>query len=193
MMNYAYSLLEAEASLAARALGLDAAMGIVHVDQPNRDSLACELMEPVRPQVDAYLVDWITTQPLKREWFFKQRDGNARWMASLTENISETAPTWPRAVAPVAEWVAQALWSSAERQEARHLPCRRALHNAADAKAGRTRSRWGKIHYLAEEKFARCAAQRESKPGIVAFARSKHQGKTWRGSRCSATGPTKYW
>jgi hypothetical protein len=174
MMNYAYSLLEAEASLAARALGLDAAMGIVHVDQPNRDSLACELMEPVRPQVDAYLVDWITTQP-------------------LTEKISETAPTWRRAVAPVAEWVAQALWSSAERQEARHLPCRRALHNAADAKAGRTRSRWGKIHYLAEEKFARCAAQRESKPGIVAFARSKHQGKTWRGSRCSATGPTKYW
>jgi len=112
MMNYLYALLEAEASLAARALGLDAAMGIFHVDQPNRDSLACDLMEPVRPQVDAYLMDWITTQPLRREWFFEQRNGNARLMASLTQRLSETAPSWGRAVAPVAEWVAQALWNS---------------------------------------------------------------------------------
>ncbi len=121
MMNYAYALLEAEASLAARALGLDAAMGIFHVDQPNRDSLACDLMEPVRPQVDAYLLDWITTQPLKREWFFEQRNGNARLMASLTGNLSETAPTWGRAVAPVAEWVAQALWSSAGKSPSKGL------------------------------------------------------------------------
>jgi hypothetical protein len=101
----AYALLESEASLAARAVGLEASMGIFHVDQPNRDSLACDLMEPVRPQVDAYLLDWITTQPLKREWFFEQSNGNARLMSSLTERLSETAPTWARAVAPVAEWV----------------------------------------------------------------------------------------
>jgi hypothetical protein len=91
-------------------------MGIFHVDQPNRDSLACDLMEPVRPRVDSYLLDWITTQPLKREWFFEQRNGNARLMASLTEKLSETAPMWARAVAPVAEWVAQALWSSARKR-----------------------------------------------------------------------------
>ena len=112
MMNYLYALLEAETSLAARALGLDAAMGIFHVDQPNRDSLACDLMEPVRPQVDAYLLDWITTQPLKREWFFEKSDGNARLMTSLTEKLSQTSASWGRAVAPVAEWVAQALWNS---------------------------------------------------------------------------------
>ena len=107
-------LLEAEASLAARALGLDAAMGIFHVDQPNRDSLACDLMEPVRPQVDAFLLDWVTTQPLKREWFFEQRNGNARLMAFLTERLAQTSPIWGRAAAPVAEWVAQALWSSVD-------------------------------------------------------------------------------
>jgi CRISPR-associated protein Cas1 len=111
MMNYLYAVLESEASLAARALGLDATMGIFHVDQPNRDSLACDLMEPVRPLVDSYLADWITTQPFKREWFFEQRNGNARLMATLTERLSETAPKWARAVAPIAEWVAQAIWS----------------------------------------------------------------------------------
>src|SRR5215472_15845029 len=112
MMNYLYALVESEASLAARAVGLDASIGIFHVDQPNRDSLPCDLMEPVRPQVDEYLLEWITTQPLKREWFFERPNGNARLMSSLTERLSETAPTWARAVAPVAEWVAQALWNS---------------------------------------------------------------------------------
>jgi CRISPR-associated endonuclease Cas1 len=126
MINYLYAIVEAEASLAARALGMDSAIGIFHVDQPNRDSLACDLMEPVRPQVDAYLLDWITTQPLKREWFFEKADGNARLMASLTEKLSQTAATWGRAVAPVAEWVAQALWSAAGKSTSKEpsLPTR---------------------------------------------------------------------
>ena len=115
MMNYLYSLLESEASLAARGLGLDAAMGIFHVDQPGRESLSCDLMEPVRPRVDSYLLDWIATQPLKREWFFEKPNGNARLMASLTQRLSETAPIWARAVGPIAEWVAQELWNSARK------------------------------------------------------------------------------
>ena len=136
MMNYLYALLEAEASLAARALGLDAAMGIFHVDQPNRDSLACDLMEPARPLVDAYLLDWITTQPLKREWFFEKSDGNARLMASLTEKLSETVPTWGRAVAPFAEWVAQTLWNFRRTPENKDhsLPTRLTQRRRSEAK-----------------------------------------------------------
>ena len=68
-------------------------------------------MEAVRPQVDAFLVDWITRETLRREWFFEQRNGNCRLMASLAARLSETAPTWGRAVAPVAEWVAQSFWT----------------------------------------------------------------------------------
>src|SRR5208337_2439525 len=80
-----------------------------HLDMPYRDSLACDLMEPVRPQVDAYLLDWVSREPLKREWFFEQRDGNCRLMAPLAARLSETASTWGRAVAPFAEWIAQNL------------------------------------------------------------------------------------
>jgi hypothetical protein len=80
-------------------------------DTPARDSLACDLMEVVRPQVDAFLLDWITREPLKGEWFFEQRNGNCRLMASLAVRLSQTAPTWGRAVAPIAEWVAGTLWS----------------------------------------------------------------------------------
>jgi CRISPR-associated protein Cas1 len=92
-------------------MGLDPGIGVLHVDTPNRDSLACDLMEVVRPQVDAFLLDWITRETLKREWFFEQRDANCRLMAELAIKLSETAPTWGRAVAPLAEWVAGRLWS----------------------------------------------------------------------------------
>src|SRR5258708_29021448 len=54
MLNYLYALLESEARLAASALGLDPGLGVLHVDTRARDSLACDLMEAIRPGVDAY-------------------------------------------------------------------------------------------------------------------------------------------
>ena len=118
ILNYLYALLESEARLAAAALGLDPGMGVLHVDTTARDSLACDLMEVVRPQVDAYLLDWITRQALHREWFFEERDGNCRLMAPFACQLSETAPTWGRTVAPIAEWVARAFWSTIRRPDA---------------------------------------------------------------------------
>jgi CRISPR-associated endonuclease Cas1 len=112
ILNYLYCLLESESRLAAVSLGLDPGFGMLHVDTKARDSLACDLMEPVRPQVDAFLLDWIMKEPLKREWLFEQSDGNCRLMAEFTARLSETAPMWGRAVAPYAEWVTRALWSS---------------------------------------------------------------------------------
>src|SRR5262249_43467621 len=103
ILNYLYTLLESEARLAAAALGLDPGIGILHVDTDARDSLACDLMEAARPQVDACLLDWITRGPFRREWFFEQRDGSCRLMGSFAIKLSETALMWTRAVAPIAE------------------------------------------------------------------------------------------
>jgi hypothetical protein len=111
ILNYLYALLESEARLAAAALGLDPGLGVLHVDTPNRDSFACDLMAPVRPKVDAFVLNWITREPLARQWFFEQRDGNCRLMAPFAVRLSETAPTWGRAVAQFAEWVSRTLWS----------------------------------------------------------------------------------
>jgi len=122
ILNYLYALLESEARLAAAALGLDPGLGVLHTDTTARDSLACDLMEPARAQVDAYLLDWITREPLKREWFFEQSDGNCRLMAELTVQLSKTAPMWGRAVAPLAEWVAGALWSKSARSPRESAP-----------------------------------------------------------------------
>ena len=125
MLNYLYAVLESEASLAASVLGLDPGLGFIHVDTPARDSLACDLMEAARPKVDAYVLEWIMSQPLKREWFFEQRDGNCRLMASFAVRLSETAPMWRHAVAPFAEWITRVLWSGSAKPARQFVPATR--------------------------------------------------------------------
>ncbi len=112
MLNYLYAILEAEARLALATLGLDPGIGVLHNDLRARDSLACDVMEPIRPQVDAFVLDWLTRSPLKRDWFFEQRDGNCRLMSSLTTQLSETGQIWRRALAPFAEGIARSLWQA---------------------------------------------------------------------------------
>lgn len=112
ILNYLYAILESEARLAAATLGLDPGLGVMHFDSRTRDSLASDLMEPIRPQADRYLLNWITRTPFRREWFFEQRDGSCRLMGTFAQKLSETAATWSRAVAPVAEWVARSLWTT---------------------------------------------------------------------------------
>jgi CRISPR-associated endonuclease Cas1 len=116
MLNYLYTLLASEARLAGAALGLDPGLGFLHLDAPARDSLAFDLMEPIRPKIDAYVLDWIRQQPLRREWFFEQRDGNCRLMAPFAIRLTETTPMWERAVAPIAEWVTSQLWQKRKTQ-----------------------------------------------------------------------------
>ena len=79
-------------------------------------------MEPVRPQVDSLLLDWITREPLTRAWFVEQRNGNCRLTSTLAIELSQTARTWGRAVAPFTEWVARLLWSSSTKSGNRLAP-----------------------------------------------------------------------
>lgn len=125
ILNYLYAILESEARLAASALGLDPGIGFLHVDTDARDSLAWDLMEPIRPKVDAYLLNWIIQGPLRREWFFEERDGNCRLMGSFAVRLSETAPTWGRAVAPIAELVSRTLWAKRSRPYRQSVPATR--------------------------------------------------------------------
>src|SRR5258706_4702012 len=120
ILNYLYALLESETRLSAAAVGLDPALGLLHADTQWRDNLACDLMEPVRPKVDAYLLDWIARGLLRREWFFEERNGNCRLMGSFAVGLSETAMAWRQAVSPIVETVVRNL-SSTIRGSSRQL------------------------------------------------------------------------
>jgi len=122
ILNYCYALLESESRLALVALGLDPGQGMLHLDAPARDSLACDLMETVRPSVDAWLLDWITREPFVRSWFVETETGNCRLSRDFAAKLSETAPTWGRLVAPYAERVASLLWSRRRKPSSEAVP-----------------------------------------------------------------------
>jgi CRISPR-associated protein Cas1 len=116
-LNFLYSILESECTLAVAALGLDSGLGVLHVDTGSRASLSLDVMEAIRPRIDGYVLKWLLSRPLRRNLFFEEANGNCRLMSSLAVQLAETAPTWARAVAPVAEWVARAFWSTIKKPD----------------------------------------------------------------------------
>src|SRR6266567_7605329 len=112
LLNYCYALLEAECRIACLAVGLDPGLGIIHADQKARDSLALDLMEAVRPEVDAFVLDLLSSHVFRARDFYETRQGACRVLAPLTHVLAETLPAWRRAVSPVAERVTKVLADS---------------------------------------------------------------------------------
>ena len=109
LLNYLYALLEAEARLACLAMGLDPGLGVLHVDQRGRDSLALDVMEAVRPEVDAFVLELIERRTFRRTDFFETRQGVCRILAPLTVELAGTIPVWSARLGPVVEAVAKGL------------------------------------------------------------------------------------
>jgi CRISPR-associated endonuclease Cas1 len=114
ILNYLYAILEAEARLALLTLGLDAGLGILHVDQRSRDSLALDVMEPVRPAVDEYVLRLIAARPWRAADFHEDRTGQCRLMPTLARELATTGPIWSEHVAPHAEMIAGLIAADAE-------------------------------------------------------------------------------
>lgn len=123
--NYLYAILESEARLSISELGLDPGIGVLHNDTRTRDSLACDLMEPIRPQVDAFLLDWLRHMPLQGKWFFEERNGNCRLTGEFAATLSETLRLWRQALAPFAEGIARTFWSTSFRSSRTEPPATR--------------------------------------------------------------------
>jgi CRISPR-associated endonuclease Cas1 len=137
ILNYCYALLECETRLGLAAVGLDPGMGMLHVDAPARDSLACDIMEAVRPSVDAWLLDWIMREPFRRSDFFEERNGNCRLLRTLTAKLSETTSVWAKLVAPWAEYVAHTLWATTSHPTSHtSIPTRLTQQHRREAKGG---------------------------------------------------------
>lgn len=114
ILNYCSALLEAETRLAISGLGMDPGLGLgLHTDTANRDSLVFDVLEPIRPKVETWLLDWIAKEPLRRADFFETATGNCRLMSQMCIHLGGTAPAWRKLVAPWAEYVAQTLWAGA--------------------------------------------------------------------------------
>lgn len=137
ILNYVFSLLESETRVAIVSLGLDGGLGLgLHTDTADRSSLVFDVLEPVRPEVEKWLLSWIASEPLRRADFFETANGNVRLMAPMCSKLSETGSLWGKLVAPWAEYVAQALATSAKSNRVRFkaLPTRLTQQRRTEAR-----------------------------------------------------------
>ncbi len=109
ILNYLYAVLETETRIATQVMGLAPQVALLHADQRSRDSLVFDLMEPVRPHVDAFLLDLLQSRVFAKSDFAETRQGVCRVLPPLTHMLMETAPRWGQAIAPVVERAVQTL------------------------------------------------------------------------------------
>lgn len=93
-------------------------------------------MEPIRPDVDAFVLGSIRRGPLPRNHFFEKADGNCRIMADFATTFSQTAPRWAHLVAPIAEWFAREIGTSKTKHKYDVLPARLTQSNKRITRGG---------------------------------------------------------
>lgn len=82
---------------------------MLHSDQKSRDSFVYDVIEPLRPRVDGYLLTILQERTFRASDFFETRQGVCRLMPSLTQTLAELSPQLARIMGPVVEQVAQRL------------------------------------------------------------------------------------
>src|SRR5262249_12581700 len=100
VLNLCYRLAGIEARLAALAVGLDPGRGLVHADAARGDGLAWDLLEPVRPAVERFVLDLVAERTWRRADFVERSDGSIRLAPALVQELAATMPAWAHAVAP---------------------------------------------------------------------------------------------
>ncbi|HAZ60442.1 MAG TPA: CRISPR-associated endonuclease Cas1 [Gammaproteobacteria bacterium] len=92
-LSLGYTLLHSDAVLAAHAAGLDPLLGFYHRPAFGRESLACDLMDPLRPVVDAWVWAMWRDRELREEHFtltngacLLAKSGRQHFFASWEEN-----------------------------------------------------------------------------------------------------------
>ena len=88
MLNYGYAILETEAILACHAAGLDPALGLMHNDTRYRGSLATDVMEPLRPVVDKFVLDLWAARELAQGDVVETREGVCQLGPELARELA---------------------------------------------------------------------------------------------------------
>jgi CRISPR-associated endonuclease Cas1 len=156
-LNYGYAMAAIATRLAVLAVGLDAGLGIIHLDASSRDGLVLDLMEVLRPSVDAYVLELVAERTWRRSDFHQTSDGHVRLLMPFTHDIAATLPRWEQEVGPWAERVAHIISEGVETKITRRTPLTKTNSKAAQA---RIRARKA-AHQLAVERGGRAATRRQ--------------------------------
>lgn len=102
LLSLGYTLLGGEMLSAVQAAGLDPALGFLHGVVPGRESLVLDLIEPLRPGVDAFVLS-LLDRVLTPRHFTKQADRcllNKEGRGLFYRAWAEARWRWPLPIAP---------------------------------------------------------------------------------------------
>jgi CRISPR-associated endonuclease Cas1 len=109
MLNYAYAVLESQVRIAIVSQGLDPTIGYLHVCRPGRVALVYDLMEPLRPQVDLTVLNFVLTHTFTPSDFVLRDDGVCRLHPQLAREVAARLAVYDRAMQEVGDWFVQEL------------------------------------------------------------------------------------
>lgn len=182
LLNYLYALAEIECRNACLTLGLDPGLGYFHTDKAQRDSLALDLIEGIRPDVDLYVLDLLEHHVFRADDFTERDNGHCRITPPLTNRLAVTLLDWQIAIAPHAEHVTKLLSDSGTRRLGTSSRLTRAANNATrrSGQRGRIRNDHGtpcrdcgsRLQLTATLYCPECLPARRSRQQRKAFAES---------------------
>lgn len=89
LLNFCYTLLEVETRKSCHKVGLDPDLGMLHLDKENRSSFVFDLMEPLRPKVDSFVLAFILNGKYQPGDFHETREGICRVDPDLAVKLAE--------------------------------------------------------------------------------------------------------
>ena len=78
MLNYLYSVAESLCSIQLSMIGLNPELGIIHTDVDNRRSMALDLIETIRPDIDRIAFQYFRQQVFSKSDFWETERGSVR-------------------------------------------------------------------------------------------------------------------
>ena len=87
LLNYAYRMLESQVHIATIAAGLDPTIGFLHANREGRATLVYDLMEPLRPQVDRFLLLFVRSNIFTPADFLLGQKGICRLHPQLVRRV----------------------------------------------------------------------------------------------------------
>jgi CRISPR-associated protein Cas1 len=142
LLNYGYAIAQSECRTALLQVGLDPGLGIVHADVKNRDSLALDLLETVRPAVERHILDLLAGHVFRARDFTETRQGQCRLAPTITGDLSVDITLITRqVVAPTAEDLAHHIASGSPNRVRARTPLTQRNVRAAQSPGPRARQR----------------------------------------------------
>ena len=112
LLSLTYTLTHHEAVRQCTAAGLDPQLGFYHRMVSGRHSLACDIMEPIRPYCEAWVMQQFMSNTFNRSYFSINKQTGAAMLGkkgrSLFYQLIELEmPSWSEKLQQLAQWVCQ--------------------------------------------------------------------------------------